>query len=122
MREVLHLAGRGGTASNYAGVISRVRLSGLPVGTKYDSREFMEKVQHMGAICSMELLAHELAEVIPTIGIPSDLVLVWDGVTLGGGIFSRGETLCVICIGFSGKAGHVQHRLLATHCEALQKF
>ena len=36
-------------------------------------------------------------------------------------MWSRGETLCIIGVGFCGPDGHVQHRLVTTPSENLQK-
>ncbi len=71
--------------------------------------------------CCRELTGGALSELIPSLGIPSYLSLIWDGVSIGGTMWSRAETLCVIGVGFCDPPGHVQHRLATTPSDNLQK-
>ena len=76
---------------------------------------------HLAAECCRELDGSDLSALIPALGIPPDLSLIWDGVSIGGTMWSRGETMCIIGVGFCESSGHIQHRLLATPSENLQK-
>ena len=63
--------------------------------------------------------AKDIEEVIPALGIRSDLSLTWDGVSIGGSMWSRAETLRVIGLGRVDASGHIRHRLMATPSENL---
>ena len=98
-----------------------MQMAGVALGSKYDHHSFLQLVEHCAALCCRQLAAEALGAEIPSLGIPSDLSLIWDGVSIGGTMWSRGETLCIVAVGFCGPDGHVQHRLVTTPSENLQK-
>ena len=113
VREAVHVCANGGTTADYANAIHRMQMAGLELGTKYDHHSFLELVEHLAAICCRCLTAREIEEVIPAMDIRSDLSLTWDGVSIGGSMWSRAETLCIIGLGRVDASGHVRHRLMA---------
>ena len=121
VREAIHVCARGGTAKDYRDAIRRAALAGVPVGTKYNHHSFMDLVEHLAVVCCRDLLGDALRQPLPGLGIPSDLSLVWDGVSIGGTMWSRQETFCVLGVGFCDAAGRIQYRLVATPSENLQK-
>ena len=121
VREAVHVCANGGTTADYANAIHRMQMAGLELGTKYDHHSFLELVEHLAAICCRCLTAREIEEVIPAMDIRSDLSLTWDGVSIGGSMWSRAETLCIIGLGYVGASGHIRHRLIATPSENLRK-
>ena len=121
VREALYVCARGGTAREYRDAIRRAALAGVAVGTKYNHHSFMDLVEHLSVVCCRDLLANQLCQLLPGLGIPSDLALVWDGVSIGGAMWSRQETFCVLGVGFCDTAGRIHYRLVATPSENLQK-
>ena len=121
VREALYVCARGGTAREYQDAIRRAALAGVAVGTKYNHHSFMDLVEHLSVVCCRDLLANQLCQLLPGLGIPSDLALVWDGVSIGGAMWSRQETFCVLGVGFCDTAGRIHYRLVATPSENLQK-
>ena len=85
------MAATGGIAVDYARAVQRRQLA-----------------EHAAVACCRHLAASALSEICPGLGIPSDLSLVWDGVSIGGTMWSRGETLCVLGAGFVDPAGRIQ--------------
>ena len=121
VREAIHVCARGGTAKDYRDAIRRAALAGVPAGTKYNHHSFMDLVEHLAVVCCRDLLGDALRQPLPGLGIPSDLSLVWGGVSIGGTMWSRQETFCVLGVGFCDAAGRIQYRLVATPSEHLQK-
>jgi len=121
VREAVHVCSMGGTSIDYAKAIRRMQLAGVSLGTKYSHHGFMELVEHSAVVCCRHLTAVALSRPCVGLGIPSDLSLVWDGVAIGGALWSRAETLCIVGVGFCDEAGRIQHRLLATPSENLQR-
>jgi hypothetical protein len=84
VREAVHIAATGGTSADFVAATQRFRLAGVPMGTKYDHHAFMEEVEHLAVVCCRDLVAATVGQIIPSLGIPSDLALIWDGVSIGG--------------------------------------
>ena len=78
----------------------RMELLGLDVGDKLLSRKFVEPVELLGAIAARAEAAHKLGALSPGLGIPSDLSIIWDGVSIGARNFSRYESLYLIGVVF----------------------
>ena len=78
----------------------RMELHGLDVGDKLLSRGFVEPVELLGAIAARVEAAHKLGALSPGMGIPSDLSIIWDGVSIGARNFSRYETLYLVGVVF----------------------
>ena len=121
VREAVYTCAAGGTSTDYIGAIHRMQMAGLKLGSKYDHHSFLTLVEHLAVVCCRELTGRSLMELVPSLGIPSDLSLVWDGVSIGGTMWSRGETLCVIGVGCCDTAGHIHHLLVSSPSENLQK-
>ncbi len=101
VRESLHTAWAGLPDTEYRRSISRYRLAAIDMGSKYDAGWFARTVEFFGELAARGTLCDELGKVLPGLGIPSDFVLAWDGVSIGGGTggFCRNETLCLIGLG-----------------------
>ncbi len=78
----------------------RLHLAGADIGQKYHSKEFAQIVERLGAECIQALDAEDIHGHLPALGIPSDLAIAWDGVSLGASSFSRHETLQVMAAAF----------------------
>ena len=78
----------------------RMVLHGLDVGDKLLSRHFVEPVELLGATAARAEAAHKLGAPSPGLGIPSDLSIIWDGVSIGASSFSRYETLYLVGVVF----------------------
>jgi hypothetical protein len=96
-------------------------MGGMQLGVKYNDHKFLEMVEHCGVVCARCLLVDAIGAFLPSLGIPSDIILVWNGVALGGSMFSRAETLCVIGIGFVDTHGKLVYRLLSSPSENMQR-
>lgn len=96
VREVLAVCSGGRPDVDYATAMSRLKSHGLDVGDKHLSRKFVEPVEVLATTAAMAQAAHLLGVVSPSLGIASDIALVWDGVSIGARNFSRYETLYLI--------------------------
>ena len=92
VREALVVARWGMPDVYYTRTIHRLRLAGLDIGTKYDTAHFVERVEFLGAMADQALQARDLSACLPALGIPSDLSLIFDGVSIGAKQFSRHES------------------------------
>ena len=92
----MFVCARGGTAKEYRDAVRRAALAGVPIGTKYNHHSFVDLVEHLAVVCCRDLLGDKLCHPLRGLGIPSDLALVWDGVSIGGSMRSRQETFCVL--------------------------
>ena len=123
VREALHTCYAGMPLGAYVGAIQRMKFAGLSLGNLYDHHSFVEEVEHKGLLAAQSLFAMSIHELVPSLGIPSDIMLTWDGVSIGRSMFSRHETLALIGIGYSSvQAGcRIRQRLCAALSEALRK-
>ena len=114
LREILGNAVRGGYDTQYLRACARYALAGLRIGTRYQSRQFAVSVEHMAMRAVSALTSMEVDELLPALGIPSDFACVFDGVPLGGHMFTPNETLLPIGLVFvSARTGRMRDRLVA---------
>ena len=69
---------------------------GMHLGTKYLTSHFVENVEFLAAAAARARTADELSRPLASLGIPSDVALIFDGVSIGSSAFSRHETLYLI--------------------------
>ena len=71
------------------------------MGDKHHTDHFAADVEYLAARALQALDAQDANMLSAGLGIPSDIVLVMDGVPIGNlGLLSQNETLFVLCIGF----------------------
>jgi len=103
VREALHCAWKGLPDTEYVRCVDRSqRDTGLDLGPKYNNDKFARRVEFLAEVAARGLCADAMHRPLGSLGIPSDLVVTWDGVNIGGttGGFSRNETLSLIGLGF----------------------
>ena len=114
VRESLAHAVRGKSDLDFIRSLARYKLAGISIGVKYHSRHFASSVEHVAGFAVSTLTRDELATPLPALGIPSDVALVFDGVSIGATSFSRHETLMLIgAVITSHRTGQFRARLLA---------
>ncbi len=96
VREILAICSAGRPDSDYVSAMQRLQSHGLAIGSKQLSRRFVEPVEFLAATAARALTAGSLSTVSPSLGIASDLSIVWDGVSIGARSFSRYETLYLV--------------------------
>ncbi len=113
VREVLGHAVRGMPDVEFMRSIARYRLAGLPVGTKYCSRQFVVAMEHLSGTAVSALTRDTLQRELPALGIPTDFALVFDGVSIGARAFSHHETLLMTgVVGTCACSGEFRARFL----------
>ena len=115
--------------------MARLQLHGLDLGTKYRSQHLVQSVEHLAAVAARARTADALNRNLASLGIPSDVTLIFDGVSIGASSFSRHETLNVMGFSFMGESSEgpgrvglgrgrgrlrVQSRLLVAPSSGLQ--
>ena len=93
VREVLANAVLGRADVDYVRALSRYRLAGVQIGNKYCSRHFAVAVEHLACVGVRAITRDRLAGILPGLGIPSDLVVIFDGISIGSSSFSTHESL-----------------------------
>ena len=99
VREAMSVAHWGEPDTAFERQMARLQLHGLDLGTKYRSHHLVQSVERLAAVAARARTANALDRNLASLGIPSDLNLIFDGVRIGATSFSRHETLNVI--GFS---------------------
>ena len=74
----------------------RMQSYGMNLGNKYLSYHFVVRSELLGVSVAQAVVASQLSQLVPSLGIRADLSLVFDGVSIGATMFSRHETLEVI--------------------------
>jgi hypothetical protein len=101
---------------NFVRTIARYRLAGVDVGHKYHSEQFAVSTENLARNAVSALTKDELERPLAALGIPSDISIVFDGVSIGATQFSHHETLLVIGATFScSQTGSIRARLLTAH-------
>ena len=59
--------------------MARLQLHGLDLGTKYRSHHLVQSVEHLAAVAARARTADALNRNLASLGIPSDLNLIFDG-------------------------------------------
>ena len=92
VREALYTASYGLPQRTFTDSLCRLALNGCDTGDKYGSRDFLETVETL----SSKLIELQESEAIllrmPALCVSSPMSIVFDGVTLAGGLFSKHET------------------------------
>ncbi len=78
--------------------VVRCGLADARVGGKMRSRHFAREVEYLAALVVRHLDAEDFNADIPGLGIPSDMGLLLDPVTMGTGSFARHDTLLMLCL------------------------
>lgn len=100
VREILAICHSGRPDSDYPLAMQRLRLYGLPVGDRLCSRKFVEQVELLAATAARAEAARRLKAKSPSLGVCSDISIIWDGVSIGARNFSRYESLCLAGVVF----------------------
>ena len=95
-REALSVAHWGEPDTSYERSLERLQQHGMQLGTKYLTSHFVEPVEFLAAAAARARTADVLSRPLASLGIPSDVALVFDGVSIGSSSFSRHETLYLI--------------------------
>ena len=114
VREALYTASYGLPQRTFTDALCRLALNNVDVGDKYSSREFLETVESLAAKFIELQDSHAILMRMPALGVPSPIAVVFDGVTLGGGLFSRHETFEVVIANFVGENGKLETQLIGT--------
>jgi hypothetical protein len=93
IRECLHVSHWGRPDTDYTRAMSRLESHGLQLGSKYLGHQFVELVEILAVVAVRSKTADVLARNSPSLGVPSDIAIIWDGVSIGARSFSRHETL-----------------------------
>jgi len=96
VREAMAVACGGLPDVAYSKSMERLQLHGVKLGTKYLSFHFVQLAELFIATAAQIRTADVLSRPLPSLGIASDLTLVFDGVSIGTHSFSRNETLYLI--------------------------
>ena len=94
--EALHVARKGRPDADYHEAMQRLQSHGLVLGEKYRSHHFVKVVERHCVAALNALTAQSMNQLVPSLGIPADLVLVFDGVSIGARQFSRYESLLLV--------------------------
>ena len=127
VREILAICHGGKPDSDYPLAMERLCLHGLQVGDTCTSRRFVEPVELLAATAARAEAARRLNCTSPSLGVRSDVAVIWDGVSIGARSFSRYETLYLVGAVFmdfsistpgmsQGAPGASQERPLTTSC------
>ena len=96
----LSLAGatEGRSLRGYERDVARMLLSGGQCGDKSHTRKFAVEAQHVGANLLRLLDAQDINRMLPGLGIPSDLAIVFDPVSLGSGMFTKHGSVLMLAV------------------------
>ena len=93
VREAMTVVHWGEPDMAYKRAMARLQQHGLPLGTKYLGPSFVEPVEFLTAAAARARTAELLWRKLASLGIPSDLALIFDGLSIGSSQFSRHESL-----------------------------
>ena len=89
VREALSIAHWGEPDTAFERQMARLQLHGLHLGTKYRSQHLVQSVEHLAAVAARARTADALNHDLGSLGILSDLNLIFDGVSIGATSMSR---------------------------------
>ena len=113
VRLCLSSASEGRSLREYERDVARYALAGGVIGNNNYTRQFAREAQHVGATLLRLLDAEDLKMILPGIGIPSDFAVMFDGVSLDKGMFSRhGSVLMLAGSMISPHTFHLCTRML----------
>ena len=121
VREAVDNSAWGLPLSAYIAAVQRLEMAGVRLGSKYNHHAFTEEVEHMAYVSCLAVSAFELNQLTPSTGAPPDIAVTWDGVGIGGTMFSRAETCCIIGVSFMTSSGLIVQRLVEAPSENLRK-
>ena len=87
VREAMSVAHYGHADLAYERAMNRLQQHGLQLGTKYLSKHVVELVEFLAAAAARARTADMLSEQLPSLGIASDVTLLFDGVSIGASQF-----------------------------------
>ena len=120
IRECLAVSYRGFPDVEYQRRMHSLALAGLYLGSKYNSIKFVQLVEALAMQATRSMTADALNAILPGLGIPSDMTIMWDGVSIGASSFSRHETLLLIGANYMcQQSGRLKSRFLAAPSLAL---
>ena len=97
--------------------MQRLQSHGLVLGEKHRSHHFVGVVERQCVAALNALTAQSMNQLVPSLGIPADLVLLFDGVSIGARQFSRYESLLLVGVvfleGVGGEWSDAPHLLAA---------
>ena len=94
--EALAVARTGASDTSYVAAMKRLKKHGLGIGRKYLTRPMVEAVEFLATEALGGIVAARIGGLVPSLGIPCDLALVFDGVSIGARMFSRHESLLLV--------------------------
>jgi hypothetical protein len=98
VREAIAAAAEGSSNASFTRTLQRMRLAGGLVGNRYASRTFMWETTCIAALLVKEIIAFDILQTLPGLGICSDIAIGADPVAIGLSASARHDELCVICI------------------------
>ena len=107
IRTAIAAAVEGDSFFGYERMLHRMRLASAQVGHRYEDRKFAARILQMAGLVMKQLDAHDLQSRLPGIGIPSDFAVLADAVTMGLQIFTKHDTLNVMCLCVVGCGGKI---------------
>ena len=114
VRECLAVSFYGLADVEYQRRMRRMLLGNPLVGQRFCSKAVVPVVERVAWEAARTLRSAALARELPGLGIPSDLSLIWDGVSIGATSFSRQETLMLIgCTSVQPDSGAIEPHLVA---------
>ena len=96
VKEAVHIARKGRPDAEYVEAMRRLQSHGLVLGSKFIWPKFVETVEEQCVAALRSLAGKTMNQLVPSMGIPADFVLVFDGVSIGARMFSRNESMLVI--------------------------
>ena len=98
VREALAVCYYGRPDTEHAAAMRRIALHGVDIGVHNLSAKCVARVEVLGATAARVIVADRLQALSPSLGIPSDIALVWDGVSIGATHFPPRNLLPDWCI------------------------
>ena len=97
-RTALSTVVEGQSFREYERVMYRMRLAGAQVGTKYLDRRFVAEVVALASMVLQQLDAFDWNSELPGLGIPSDVAVLADPVSIGMQVRQRHDSLLVVAL------------------------
>ena len=113
IRTAIAAAVEGQSFSAYERMLHRMRLASAHVGQRYQDRRFAARILQLAGLVLNQLDAHDWQSRLPGLGIPSDVAVLADPVSMGMQIRSKQDTLNVMCLCLVGCAGPLHCPYLA---------
>ena len=98
VRLAISTASEGRSWQSYVRDATRYSLAGANMGQKYASRHFASEVAAMASMVIHQLDAFDFNMPLPGLGIPSDIAVLADPVSMGDSILARHDVLLIVCL------------------------